>query len=181
MTIAESKRKTNIVEFLLHSWQMEDLLRSIKFKLDDLEGVLSSQFEGEQLEEERKWFLELNRKMKSERLEESGHTSENTEILIELVYLHGSLLSVFKDQKFIEADEGAKEYIEEFKSKSTKSIGNDVEVCLVALYGLLSLRLKGAEVSSDTMLAMKKFQRLLAILADRYRKMKDGTLQVKLN
>lgn len=181
MTIAELKKKENIVEYILYVWQMEDLVRAVKFDPSAIDGFLGGQFDEGEFGAEREWFTGLIRKMKNEKLQERGHISELTELLIELVYLYGSLQSVYKDSAFIAAVNEAKPFMEEFKSKSSESLGNDVEICLVALYGLLNLRLQKKEISEETMVAMTKFQKLMALLSDRYRKMKAGTLQVNLN
>lgn len=181
MTIAELKKQENIIEYILYVWQMEDLVRAVKFDQSAIDGFLGSQFDESVFREEKEWFANLIQRMRNEKLQERGHLSELTELLMEVVYLYGSLQSVYKDSAFIQAVNAAKPYMEEFKSKSSEPLGNDVEICLVALYGLLNLRLQKKEISEDTMIAMNQFQKLMALLSDRYRKMKAGTLQVNLN
>jgi hypothetical protein len=56
-----------------------------------------------------------------------------------------------------------------------------VEACLTALYGLLVLRLRKAEISPETEEAMEIFGKLMGRLAGEYRKMKTGEMKVSLN
>ena len=73
MTIADNKREENIIEYLLYVWQMEDLIRATGFDSEIIGTILASQFEGDHLIEEGKWFTDLARQMKSQKLEKSGH------------------------------------------------------------------------------------------------------------
>lgn len=181
MTTAQAKKEANIVEYVLYLWQMEDLLRAASFEDEVITGFLGQQFEGEQFDEELAWFQELAKKMKQQGLEKVGHIYEAQELITELVYLHSSLLNVFQDKEYKAALSNAKEHLDEFMKRTKVDFNNEIEPCLVAVYGLLNLRLKGKTISEETEASMKLFSLLLAILADRYKKMRMGKLQVNLN
>ena len=53
---------------------------------------------------------------------------------------------------------------------------NEIHTCLIGLYGMLMLKLKGADISSETKDAMRSFSLLLAILVNRYNKLQKGEL-----
>lgn len=181
MTIADNKRQENIIEFLLYVWQMEDLVRATGFNQEIIGSILSSQFEGDQLISEGQWFTELARQMKSQKLEKVGHVGEVHELMTELVFLHNSLLNVFQDKDYIRAFENAKPDLAVFVERSNQKYGSEIEPGLVALYGLLTLRLKQVEVSQGTEESMEKFKKMFAYLADRYKKMKNGELGLNAN
>ena len=44
MIIAQEKRKSNIAEFILYMWQVEDLIRSSGFDIDRLEEIVIRKF-----------------------------------------------------------------------------------------------------------------------------------------
>ena len=44
MLIAQEKRKTNIAEYILYMWQVEDLIRAHQFNMDLIEQNLISQY-----------------------------------------------------------------------------------------------------------------------------------------
>lgn len=181
MTTAKAKKEANIVEYLLYLWQMEDLLRAARFEDEVIAGFLGQQFEGEQFDEELAWFQDLAQKMKQQGLEKAGHVYEAQELITELVYLHSSLLNVFQDKEYKAALSNAKTHLDEFTKRTKGDFNNEIEPCLVAVYGLLNLRLKGKTISEETEASMKLFSLLLALLADRYKKMRSGKLQVNLN
>lgn len=181
MTIADNKREENIIEFILYIWQMEDLIRATGFDQEILGTILSSQFEGDQLIAEGRWFTELSRQMKSQKIEKTGHVSEVHELMTELVFLHNSLLNVFQDKDYLRAYESAKPDLAVFVERSSQKFSSDIEPGLVALYGLLTLRLKKVEVSEGTEESMEKFKKMFAYLANRYKKMKNGELGLNVN
>lgn len=94
------------------------------------------------------------------------------ELLVELNYLHHTLTNLIRDEAYTKAFEKAEPNINEFLKKSENPQMNAIEAAVTAMYGLLVLRLKGKEISEDTMSAMKTFQHFLALLADRYKNAK---------
>ncbi|NQX92557.1 MAG: DUF4924 family protein [Flavobacteriales bacterium] len=181
MSTAEQKKNENIIEYLLYVWQMEDMLRALKFDLDAVENVLKVQYDEDRLDEEISWFEELGKAMHMEKLEKKGHITEVLELMNELSYLHITLLNVFQDTQYIKAHEAAKPELEAFVKKSGQEFNNIIEPGLIALYGLLTLRLRKVDISEETMKSMESIQFLFAIMADRYNKMKKGELTISSN
>ena len=62
--------------------------------------------------------------------------------------------------------------------KSGGEAHNEIEACLIGLYGFLMLKLKQAEISEATKSAMNSFSNLIALLVDRYNKLMKGELQL---
>lgn len=181
MSIASDKKAENIVEYILYLWQMEDLLRAVQFDLEAVAGFFEGQLDDESVMEEMAWFKELRKQMQVQKIERKGHVHEVTELTTELAYLHASLLNVFQDKDYIKAYEEGGPELEAFKKKSDQQFGNEIEPGLIALYGLLTLKLKRVEISEETLRSMTLIQRMFAILADRYGKMKRGELTTNLN
>jgi hypothetical protein len=182
MTIAAQKKEENIVEYLLYVWQMQDLLRAADFELAAVRAFLSNDPAADlDLEAELEWFANLGKAIKNAGVQKAGHIPETQEILIELNYLHGTLIDLLKDEKYSEAFKKAQPSLDEFLKRSGNQHMNPIEAGMTALYGLLVLRLQGKEVSQETMGAMKHFQQFLALLAVRYKQMKKGELNQQLN
>jgi len=182
MTLAEQKQKQNIAEYVIFMWQMEDLMRAVYFDdvaLDEfIRGFTPSE---EAFLAEKKWFRDLIRKMKSERIEQRGHLSELHELLFELNFLHNTLMNVLKDKVYLDLYRTAQPHLQEYLQHSDGKSTNDVETALHALYGLLVLRLKRAPISPATEEAMSTFSQLLARLAHHYGQMKNGEVNYSLN
>ncbi len=182
MNIADQKKNENIAEYILFVWQMEDLIRAAHFNNELIEQFVREFAEDPvQIEEEDQWFKDLAKKMKIEGVERRGHVSDVMEVTHELSLLHHTLINILKDSSYLHLYKDAKVYIGEYLQKAGGSTSNDVETCLTALYGLLVLRLKKAEISEETEEAMKSFSILMARLALEYRKMKTGEMNLKFN
>ena len=75
MIIAREKRTTNIAEFILYMWQVEDLIRASGFDIDEIEKNIISRYRQsrEILFEIRDWYSGLIQSMKEEGIEKKGH------------------------------------------------------------------------------------------------------------
>jgi hypothetical protein len=165
MLIAQEKRKTNIAEYILYMWQVEDLIRAYRFNIDMIEQNLISQYsQPPRIKNEvRDWYANMILMMYREGIQERGHLSNLTALIAEVTDLHIRLLNSDSGYKLLYLD--ASGNIAEFRKKSTSPAAGDIETCLNALYGLLLLRLKKQPVSRETELAMASFSKLLARLS----------------
>lgn len=177
MLIAQHKKKTNIAEYILYMWQIEDIIRSNNFDLTQINDTIISKFEvpKETQYDIKLWYQNLIEQMLKEGKSEKGHLSFLDKQLDELNNLHNSLLTTIQDVDYQTAYIAAKENIRNFMVKSTEA-NSEIEACLIALYGFLMLKLKQSDISSSTKEAMQTFSKLLAILVDRYNKLKKGEL-----
>ncbi len=183
MLIAQQKKEENIAEYVLYMWQLEDLLRAHQF---NLEGIKAAYIDPLDVDDNTKieieaWYEGLVKKMRSQRVEKKGHIEEVKEVMLELFYLHNTLLSIIQDNKYKELLEKAAPYINEFQKRGSDTIANEIEVCLTALYAKLLLRLQQKEISEATETAMVSFTNILAYLAHQYKKMKKGELNFQMN
>ncbi len=176
MRIAQQKLQENIAEYVLYMYQIEDVIRGFDFNIDRI----MTEFVRPQLPDDsfmpsyRKWYEGLISDMKSERIVESGHRMELQDVMVELSYLHNSLLSVLNDEKYRALYDTAVPYIEDLKQKSNLKEKNQIEICFHALYMKLLLRLGGKEISAETEEAFDAMRIVLAYLSRAYHQMKNG-------
>jgi len=182
MIIADQKKRENIAEYVLYMWQLEDLMRSIELNPEKVGAIAAqfSEYDESVVEAAEKWYKNLIRQMKKEKIQESGHLREVQDIVIELYYLHNTLLNIAKEKEYITLYEKAAPHLVELRKKSGK-VSNEVELCFNALYGLLLLRLQKSPVSPETETAMKSISDLTAFLAARYHRMKSGKMDFSQN
>ncbi len=175
--IAEQRKNSNVIEYLLYMWQMEDLIRGLRFDPEALEQGVLSAVEDERLRlQSKKWFARLGAEMKEQGLEVSGHRAELLEIIAELQLLQNTLLTVMNDKAFQDIYTKCAPLLMEFRKKTEQLPKSDVETALTAVYGYLMLKLAKKEISPDTASAMEIFQSYLAYLAKAYRSMKHQGL-----
>lgn len=172
MIIAQEKRKTNLAEYILYMWQIEDLIRAYKFDINLISEAVLQHFnipEEKQIEV-KDWYENLIEMMKIEKIEEKGHLQIIKNNIEELFDFHLHLLNNKKDNAYIALFQKSAGYIAEFKTKSQATDDdNDIELCLTALYGILMLRLQKKEISKDTLAAISSFSEMIASLTAKYK------------
>ena len=178
MLIAQEKEKSNIAEYIIYMWQIEDIIRSHNFDLAQINDSVISKFNAptEVQYDMKLWYQNLIEQMMKEGISDKGHLSITFKYMEELNNLHNSLLTTIQDAKYQEAYLAAKDHLNNFMLKAGGESRNEIHTCLIGLYGLLLLKLKRTEISSATKDAMASFSMLLAVLVDRYNKIKKGEL-----
>jgi hypothetical protein len=178
MLIAQEKKKSNIAEYILYMWQIEDIIRSHHFDLSQITDSVINKFttSTEMKYDMKLWYQNLIEQMMKEGISDKGHLSSTMKYLEELNNLHNSLLTTMQDIKYQEKYLAAKDNINNFMLKSGGESRNEIHTCLIGLYGFLMLKLKQSEISSSTKDAMSSFSVLIAELVDRYNKLKKGEL-----
>ena len=183
MLIAANKYEENIAEYVLYMWHLEDMVRACQFEIDLIRPnvILPQSTDPEMLDKIEQWYIDLIARMKREGLEKKGHLAEVNDILIELLYLHNSLLNVTGDKAYEALYKSADPFIKEFGSRSNNHSLNPVEICLNGQYAKLLLKLQKKEITKDTEAAFDAFRQVLAYLAVKYKEMKLGAYTAMSN
>jgi hypothetical protein len=179
MFIAKEKRKTNIAEYILYMWQVEDLIRAHNFDIDLIETNLISQYtQPPRVKNDiREWFADLILMMHEEGVRKHGHISFLRTLMDDLYDFHLKLLDDSEEKLYHQLFQRAYPFINEIKSKSGNNV-SEIETCMNALYGLLLLRLKKKEVSRETEKAMATFSQLIAILSKKFLEVERGEREI---
>ena len=170
MLIAQEKRKTNIAEYILYIWQVEDLLRACSFNADLIQSKLVNRFGADEKtgNEIAVWYNNLALMMEKEHIHEKGHLQVIVNLVNDLNEFHLKLIETQKDNEYLRLYQTNRDVISEFIGKSGSSVENEVEACLNALYGVLLLKLKSADVSPETMKTVEGFGLMIGHLSARY-------------
>lgn len=180
MFIAQEKLQSNIAEYIIYMYQVEDLMRAYRFDIDKIrEDIIRPQVKSEAFEKEAvEWYKNIIHEMESRNLEEKGHLYSVGEVMTELIYLHKTLVEVAENKKYIDLLKAAEENIKDFRKKSGLETNHDIEVCFQALYMKLLLRLKGESIGGESEEAFDSMRIVLAYLASGYHKMKAGDMSM---
>lgn len=180
MFIAQEKEATNIAEYIIYMYQIEDVLRAYRFDIEKVRQYLvRPQVKSESLEDEAiKWYQAIIDEMKARNLENKGHLYRIGEVITELIYLHNTLKDVVKDKKYIDLLAAAEDSIEDFRKKSDLKDNHLVEICLQALYMKLLLRLQKKEINGESEKAFDAMRIVLAYLTKAYHQMKAGDMSM---
>lgn len=183
MLIAQQKQSENIAEYILYMYQIEDIVRAFNFDLANIiEQVVRPQLPDDSyLNEYKKWYARIITDLSVNGKEKIGHTNDLTEIMVELSYLHQTLLNLQKEVKYKTLYEASKPYLDEFKQKSNLKDKNDVELAFAAMYMKLLLKLQKKEISAESEEAFDSMRIMIAYLARYYQKMKTGDIDFLTN
>ena len=181
MYIANELRKTNIAEYLLYMWQVEDTIRAFGCSLPRIRREYISRFDysDEQRDEVADWFGNLVRMMNEEGCRDGGHLQINRVTLQLLSELHQQLLASPKFPFYNAAYYKVLPFIVELRQKSKNVQGDlqsppsEIETCLNLLYGVMMLRLQKKEVTPNTEHAVREISTFIGMLADYYKKDKE--------
>jgi hypothetical protein len=179
MFVAQELRKTNIAEYLLYMWQIEDTIRAFGCSMSRIRHEYIDRFDytDEQKEEEADWFGNLIRMMNSEDCREQGHLQINKVVMQQLIELHSQLL-LSPQFPFYNAEYyKVLPYIVELRNRGADKQKHEIETCFNALYGTMMLRLQQKEVSPNTQAAVKEITTLVGMLSDYYKKDKEEGLK----
>ena len=178
MIISQQLRKTNIAEYVLYMWQVEDIIRAYQCDLSAIKREYISRFDltDEQRDEMVDWYGNLIRMIREEGLTTGGHIQINKIVVQQMNELHAQLLSSPKFPFYNAEYYKVLPFIVELRNKGSKDI-SEIETCLNALYGVMMLRLQQKEVSKSTENAVKEITTFLGMLSDYYKKDKEEGLK----
>jgi len=166
MIISREKRKTNIVEYILYLWQVEDMIRALDLDMDKIESTLVASYDvnAETKTEISDWYRNLVLMMQKEQKQKTGHLQFLVNLTNDLNRFHLAIIEQQIDAEYIGLYHDIKSDIELVRQKSGQN-HHDVEVALNTLYLILMLKMKNQEISSGTQKAVWKFGNFMGHLS----------------
>ena len=179
MFIAQGLRKSNIAEYLLYMWQVENIIRAFDCSLSRIrkEYIERFEYDEEQKEELTDWYGNLIRMMNQEGCREQGHLQINKVVMQQLQELHSQLLSSSNFPFYNAEYYKVLPYIVELRNHGANKDENEIETCFNSLYGVMLLRLQKKEITANTEHAVKEISTFIGMLNDYYLKDKQEPLE----
>jgi hypothetical protein len=180
MLIAQQKRKTNIAEYILYIWQVEDLLRALNFGPEQIGKMLVARFDADADTrlEIYDWYKNLALMMQKEQVTKSGHVQFVVNLVDDLNRFHMQLLQSGKDPQYPMLFQMAKPVINEFRDKSLGKDAHDVQLGFQALYSMMLLRLQKREITAPTKAAVGHISKMIGHLSARYLQYENGKFEL---
>ncbi|WP_057938391.1 DUF4924 family protein [Algoriphagus resistens] len=169
-TVSENKKANNIAEYIIYMYQMEDLIRSYQGNPVEIKTFVVEKYPVPEEEKDKiaDWYLTLLHKMKSQDILEKGHLDELNSIVAELAQIHWNLLKT--DPAYFEAYSKTKPFlIEAVMQAEGQDLGNEIQICLNGIYGLLLCRLLGKKVSDEQLKSADAYGAILSTLSYHYK------------
>lgn len=181
MYIAQQKRKENIAEYILYLWQLEDLLRALKFSP---EAIYTSLVEPNDCSEQEKqqifmWYMSLAGLLREEGKEESGHLTHTLHLIADVENLHLQLLNLPVGAHYRTVWAPLKEELSRLRIVIARDGVGDIELCFRALYATMLYRIKGDTTKAGAIEdVVSLISPAIATLADMYGKVERGEIDL---
>ncbi|MCF6366807.1 MAG: DUF4924 family protein [Bacteroidales bacterium] len=170
MIISEELRRSNIAEYILYMWQIEDLMRTMNFNIEKIKTDIIDKYDisDEMKENMYNWYNGMLQMIELENIKKSGHLQVIINLVNDLNDLHLWLLNNPAEIKYRKIFELALPHIKALEERMQGTSINDIDVCLHGLYALMLLNLQKKEVLKDTKTALNTFKELISYLASKY-------------
>ena len=176
---AKDKIKTNIGEYLLYMFQIEDLIRACNLDKNSVEISIISQYQTDEDTrlEIKNWYFGLVELMKDEQLDKKGHLSFITNKTNEVLEFHQYMLQSSDHIDYQAKYNKVSSIVDELKPKQKSN--NDVDIILNAIYGIYLLKLKKQEITKDTLESTGKLTIILNELSKKFKEYENGEIKIE--
>lgn len=176
MLIAERIKKQSVAAYVLTLWQTEDAIRALGLDIDSVCAKLidPTGVTGEERLQAKEWYESLIMMMRMENAVKGGHLQISKNAVIRLDDLHRELLASDSHPDYCDKYYSVLPLIVELRAKSGGAPAGEVETCLNALYGVLTLKMRGSEVSQATLQAAERISGFLELLSRYYKQSETG-------
>lgn len=177
MLIAKKKRKENVAEYVLYMFRIEDIIRALDFDRDAIHKYVREGYRlsPEEMQDTEQWYEDIAMELQLPDAMESGHVRRVSEMISDLQALSEKLLRDPTQTLFASLYYAALPSVVSLRKSSGGHDYGEVEAAFVGIYGYLTLKDRGQEISDETEKAVKQLSTFLAMLADRYRGIEEGT------
>ena len=179
MDIARQKRDENIAEYILYIWQLEDLLRALKFDPRAVRDTLvtprdaSEEWSRQALE----WYMEIAELLTKEGKTEGGHLDHTLHLVGEINDLHMMLMEQPAGRKYRDLFERLAPALPALRSTLGRDDVSDIELAFRALYAAMLYKMKGDHTEAATEV-VALVSPVVAALADMYHKVERGEINI---
>ncbi len=179
MDTAQQLRKSNIAEYILYLWQLEDMFRALQFSP---EAIYSQFVAPRNLSEESKavvlnWYMELVDLLQREKHEEKGHLEHTMHLIADLHNLHLQLLKLPIGARYRTLFTRLEEVLPDLRAIFGSEI-SDTELSFRALYAAMLYRIKGDDQRGAVMDTLEYISPVIAELAKVYGQSERGEIDL---
>jgi flagellin-specific chaperone FliS len=179
MDIARQKRDENIAEYVLYIWQLEDLLRAMRF---DRKVIFDTLVAPREATDEWRlaaldWYMEIADLLTREGKAESGHLDHTLHLIGEMNDLHLTLIEQPSGRAYRELFARLAPSLPGLRATLGRADVSDIELAFRALYAAMLYKMKGthAEISAEV---LELVSPVVALLADTYHKVERGEIDI---
>ena len=125
------------------------------------------------------WYESLIEMMRLENVQVDGHLQLNKNVISELDELHGLILRSGKDAGYTAKFYHVLPFISQLRNQQSDKTISDIELCFNFQYGIMLLRMKKTEITTETLQAQTEISKFMVLLARNYQLYKEGELDLE--
>ncbi len=179
MDTAQSLRKTNIAEYILYLWQLEDMFRALQFSPEAIysQFVAPRNIDAESKEVILSWYVDIVNLLQKENKEEKGHLEHTMHLIADLNNLHLQLLKLPVGARYRTLYVRLEEVLPDLRAIFGSDV-SDVELSFRALYATILYRIQGKESIGAIADTIEYISPVIAELANIYGKSERGEIDL---
>ncbi|MFI3304967.1 MAG: DUF4924 family protein [Rikenellaceae bacterium] len=186
MDIARELRRTNIAEYILYLWQLEDLFRGVQFSPE----AIYSKFVAPRTDLApdaqmalHRWYVELCDLLESEGKRSTGHSEHTLHLIADLADMHQRLLKLPIGARYRALWVALEEALPDLRSVAGDAAKDlsDIELCFRALYGAMLYKIKGDVGRGAVEDTLAYVSPVIAELAKKYGEVERGETDLFAN
>jgi hypothetical protein len=185
MDIARQKRDENIAEYILYIWQLEDLLRALKF---DPKAIFETLVAPRDAADDWKlsaleWYMEIVELLRKEDKAEGGHLDHTLHLIGEMNELHLMLAEQPIGREYRKLFARLAPALPTLRKTLGRDDVSDIELCFRALYAAMLYRIRASKATSESKNGvadevLELVSPVIAALADLYHKVERGEIDI---
>ncbi len=180
MDTAQSLRRTNVAEYILYLWQLEDLFRALQFSP---EAIYSQFVAPRNVPDEQKhiyltWYVELGELLQREHKEEKGHLEHTIHLIADLHNLHLQLMKLPVGARYRTLYARLDEVLPDLRAILGNESTNDTELAFRSLYAAMLYRIKGEGAKGAVADTLEYISPVIAELSQMYGKVERGEVNL---
>ncbi len=184
MDIARGLRHSNIAEYVLYIWQLEDLFRSVQFSPEAIYTKFVAPRTDLSPDDQRAvlaWYGELCDLLVNEGKRTIGHLDHTMHIISDLNNLHLQLLKLPAGARYQVLWSSFEEVLPDLRGVAGAQLGDsasNIELCFRALYGAMLYRLRGEDGRGAVEDTLAFVSPLIAELVKVYHQVEHGEVDL---
>ena len=179
MDTAQALRKSNIAEYILYIWQLEDMFRALQFSPEAIYSQLVAPrtLDAQSKEVVLAWYMDIVGLLRKEYKEEKGHIEHTMHLVDDLNNLHLQLMKLPIGARYRTLYARLEEVLPDLRAIFGSDI-SDIELSFRALYATILYRIKGQATNGAVADTIEYISPVVAELASIYGKSERGEIDL---
>ena len=179
MIISQELRKSNIAEYLLYMFYIEDMLRALSFKEEMINNHIIRTYSKEQTQDAVLWYNGLCDMMKNENVINKGHIHIISNLITESESFLKKALD-YDDEELKNSYSAILPVFREIQSRNNNELPNIgiFEMTINIMYWYMAQKMAGHQLNELQSEQIKNISVFLSVLSTRFKSFENGEYEL---